>query len=63
MVDVIIIILILAAIITPPDPLSQTIIAIPLYLLYEISILISAIEMRRKLREQEAEAKAEQKTA
>lgn len=46
----IIIILVLAAIITPPDPLSQTIIAIPLYLLYEISIFISGIELRRKQR-------------
>ncbi|HZY83115.1 MAG TPA: twin-arginine translocase subunit TatC [Cyclobacteriaceae bacterium] len=46
----IIIILVLAAIITPPDPLSQTIIAIPLYLLYEISILISGMELRRKQR-------------
>jgi sec-independent protein translocase protein TatC len=59
----IIIILILAAIITPPDPLSQTIIAIPLYLLYEISIFISAIEMRRKLREQEELARQDEKTA
>ena len=46
----IIIILVLAAIITPPDPLSQTIIAVPLYLLYEISILISGMEVRRKQR-------------
>jgi sec-independent protein translocase protein TatC len=46
----IIIILVLAAIITPPDPLSQIIIAVPLYLLYEISILISGIELRRKQR-------------
>jgi sec-independent protein translocase protein TatC len=46
----IIIILILAAVITPPDPLSQTIIAVPLYLLYEISILISGMELRRKQR-------------
>jgi sec-independent protein translocase protein TatC len=46
----IIIILVLAAVITPPDPLSQTIIAVPLYLLYEISILISGMEVRRKQR-------------
>lgn len=46
----IIIILVLAAVITPPDPLSQTIIAVPLYLLYEISILISGMELRRKQR-------------
>ena len=59
----IIIILILAAIITPPDPLSQTIIAVPLYLLYEISILISAIELRRKLKYEEELARQEERTA
>ncbi|HMJ69376.1 MAG TPA: twin-arginine translocase subunit TatC [Cyclobacteriaceae bacterium] len=53
----IIIILILAAIITPPDPLSQTIIAVPLYLLYEISILISGMEVRRKLKVEALEAR------
>ena len=37
-----VIILIVAAIITPPDPLSQTIISLPLYVLYEVSIFISA---------------------
>ncbi len=36
-------ILIVAAIVTPPDVLSQMIVAIPLLLLYEISIFISAI--------------------
>ena len=34
---------ILAAILTPPDPLSQILIVIPLLLLYEFSILISKI--------------------
>lgn len=43
-------ILILAAIITPPDMLSQVIITVPLYILYEISILISAREVKRKAR-------------
>lgn len=37
-----VIILIVAAIITPPDVFSQTMVAIPLYGLYEISIFISA---------------------
>lgn len=36
-----VIILILAAIITPPDVFSQIIVTIPLYSLYEISILVS----------------------
>ena len=34
---------ILAAILTPPDPISQILIVIPLLLLYEFSILISKI--------------------
>jgi sec-independent protein translocase protein TatC len=46
----IIVILILAAIITPPDVISQIIITVPLIILYEISILISAREVRRKQR-------------
>ena len=33
--------LVLGAILTPPDPLSQIAIGIPLIILYEISILIS----------------------
>ncbi len=55
----IIIILIIAAIITPPDPLSQTIISIPLYLLYEISIFISAMVIRQQKKEEEEELKKE----
>lgn len=53
-------ILILGAIITPPDPLSQLLISLPLYLLYEISILISAMVMRQKQKEEEEELKADQ---
>jgi sec-independent protein translocase protein TatC len=45
----IVIILILGAIVTPSaDPLSQALISLPLYLLYEISILISARVMKAK---------------
>lgn len=44
----IVIILIVAAIVTPPDPFSQTLIAIPLYLLYEFSIFISALVLKRQ---------------
>ncbi len=36
------VIIILSAVITPPDVTSQILIAIPLYLLYEVSIFISA---------------------
>ncbi len=51
----IVVILIIAAIVTPPDPFSQTIIAIPLYLLFEISIFISERVYKRKLREEQEE--------
>ncbi|MCW5922719.1 MAG: twin-arginine translocase subunit TatC [Saprospiraceae bacterium] len=43
-------ILIVAAIITPPDVVSQTLVGIPLYLLYEISILVTAGVQRRRER-------------
>lgn len=42
-------ILILAAIITPPDVTSQILVSLPLFLLYEISILLSARAERRQL--------------
>ena len=38
-----VIILIIAAIVTPPDVISQMIVTIPLIILYEISIFISKI--------------------
>jgi sec-independent protein translocase protein TatC len=50
-------ILVVAAVITPPDPISQTIVAIPLYLLYEFSIFIARFVERAKARE-EAEEEA-----
>jgi sec-independent protein translocase protein TatC len=37
----IVVILILAAIITPPDVISQVIVTIPIYLLFEISVLVA----------------------
>lgn len=57
----IIIILIVAAIVTPPDPLSQMLITIPLYMLFEISILISASVAKRRAREEAEELLREQK--
>ena len=43
-----IIILVVAGIITPPDIFSQVMVTVPMYLLYEISIFISArIERER----------------
>ncbi len=42
-----VIVLIVAAVITPPDVASQVIVAIPVLLLYEVSIWISAFVLRR----------------
>ncbi|WP_035631197.1 twin-arginine translocase subunit TatC [Flavobacterium sp. CF136] len=44
----VIIILIIAAIVTPPDVVSQTIVAIPMLIIYEVSILISKIVYKNK---------------
>jgi sec-independent protein translocase protein TatC len=49
----IVVIFIIAAIITPPDVFSQTLVAIPLLILYEVSILISARVMKQKNKESE----------
>ena len=59
----IIVILIIGAIVTPPDPLSQVLISLPLFLLYEISIFISAYVVRQKRKQEEQEAKADEMTA
>ncbi len=40
--------LVLGAVFTPPDPVSQVLVAVPLYLLYEASIFISAFVNRRR---------------
>jgi sec-independent protein translocase protein TatC len=54
-----VIILILAAIITPsPDALTMLIVALPLFLLYEFSIFISAIVQRRREKREAEEAAA-----
>ncbi|MHC4981769.1 MAG: twin-arginine translocase subunit TatC [Planctomycetota bacterium] len=41
-------ILILAAIFTPPDPLSQLALAIPMWLLYELGVLLAWLACRKK---------------
>lgn len=44
----IVVILIIAAILTPsPDPFNQLIVAVPIYVLYEISILVSAVSIKK----------------
>lgn len=50
----VVVILILAAVITPPDVLDQLLVFVPLYLLYEISIFISA-KVYREQEKAEAE--------
>ncbi len=50
----IVVILILGAIITPPDPISQMLISLPIMLLYEISITISTVIYRRKQKKEAA---------
>lgn len=59
-----VVILILAAIITPsPDVLSQVLVALPLTLLYEVSILVSAWVERTKKEDAELTAKEEESGA
>ena len=52
----IVVILILGALLTPPDPLSQVLIAIPLFGLYQFSILISGRVLKRQERRLKEEA-------
>ena len=46
-----IIVLIVSAIITPPDVISQVIVAIPIMILYEVSILISVLVVKSQEKE------------
>ncbi len=43
-----VVILVLSAILTPPDVISQMLIALPLLVLYQVSISLSAMVLRRK---------------
>lgn len=59
----IVVVLIVAAVITPPDAVSQCLIAIPLYGLYEISILVAArVTARKEKKELEEEEADRQET-
>ncbi|HVN58991.1 MAG TPA: twin-arginine translocase subunit TatC [Bacteroidales bacterium] len=49
----IVVIFIIAAVITPPDVFSQTLVAIPLLMLFEIGILVSKIVYREKQKKHE----------
>jgi sec-independent protein translocase protein TatC len=48
-------IFIVAAFLTPPDALSQTFMAGPMYLLYELGIVLSRILLKEKLAQQRSE--------
>lgn len=46
------ILVIIAASVTPPDVVSQTMVMVPLFALYEISVQLSGVVYRRKLKKQ-----------
>ncbi|QEL56882.1 twin-arginine translocase subunit TatC [Chromobacterium paludis] len=47
---------VVAAIVTPPDVLSQTLLAVPLWLLYEVGVLVASAMERKAKRAAEAES-------
>ncbi len=47
---------VVAAAVTPPDPITQVLLAIPLILLYEMSIILAKVVYRRRQRAAEAAA-------
>lgn len=57
----IVVILVLGAMLTPPDPLSQVLIAFPLFGLYEFSIFISRRVLKKKEKEEREELMEQQK--
>ena len=48
-------IFVIAAFLTPPDALSQTAMALPMWLLYEVGIVLSRILLRERLAQQRSE--------
>ncbi|WPP53666.1 twin-arginine translocase subunit TatC [Catalinimonas niigatensis] len=55
----IVVILIIAALVTPPDPITQLLVTFPLLLLYQVSIYISRVVVRKreeKMAEEEAQS-------
>ena len=51
-----VIVLIISAVITPPDVVSQIIVAIPILILYEVSIIISKIVIRKQRKKEQNNA-------
>ena len=54
-----IIVLVVSAVITPPDISTQVIVSIPILILYEVSIIISGVVIRREARELKRAQKGE----
>lgn len=46
---VVLAIVVAAAVLTPPDPISQMLLAAPMYLLYEVAILMTALFTRKRV--------------
>ncbi len=57
------IIFVVAAVVTPPDPFSQFILGVPLYMLYESGIICAAVIERGRKRRDAEEAKREEAEA
>lgn len=57
----VIVIFVLAAFLTPPDPASMVMMGVPILLLYEISILVSYMALPKETREALKKAKKERK--
>lgn len=52
-----VVVLILAAVITPPDVTSQIIVAVPIIILYQVSIFISKIVLRKEMKKMKKDIK------
>jgi len=48
-------IFVIAAFLTPPDALSQTMMALPMYLLYEIGIILSRFLLKKRAESEKTE--------
>ncbi len=57
----IVVFFIVAAILTPPDPVTQIMMAVPMILLYEMSLIVARILLRKRDKE-EAEEEAEEES-
>jgi sec-independent protein translocase protein TatC len=53
-----VVVLIISAVITPPDVASQIIVAVPILILYQISIYISKVVLKREAKKQKKNVKS-----